>query len=171
MLNIMTLRTARLALLLVALPAVVADADAVPLPVEQRVSDAVNSPQTTIVHFWATWCPNCKAELTSGGWKEIIEANPDVHFVFVTLWSETDGRDILEKQGIGPQKNFMLIGHPSHVRSKEGRVKNFMGLSVPWIPTTWVYKAGQMHYALNYGEMHFPILQQFITDSSNSWAR
>jgi hypothetical protein len=57
------------------------------------------------------------------------------------------------------------------VRSKEGRVKNFMGLSVPWIPTTWVYKAGQMHYALNYGEMHFPILQQFITDSSNSWAR
>jgi thiol-disulfide isomerase/thioredoxin len=167
----MNKKTALLAFLLAALPVVVAGADMTLLPVEQQVSDAVNSPKTTVVHFWATWCPNCKAELTSGGWKEIIESNPDTNFVFVTLWSDNDGREILARYGIGTQKNFTLVGHPSHARAKEERVKSFMGLSVPWIPTTWIYKGGQMHYALNYGEMHFPILQQFITDSSTSWAR
>jgi len=169
--EIMTKKAALIAFLLVGLSSLVAGADATKLPVEQQVSDVVNSPRTTVVHVWATWCPNCKAEFASGGWKEAIEANPDTNFVFVTLWSENDGREILARYGIGPQKNFTLVGHPSHARAMKDRVKSFMGLSVPWIPTTWIFKGGQMHYALNYGEMHFSILQQFITDSSNSWAR
>jgi hypothetical protein len=27
-----------------------------------------------------------------------------------------------------------------------------------------------MRYALNYGEIHFPVLQQLLTDSESSWS-
>jgi len=169
--DLMFLRTIGLAtLLLVAFVAAKA-ADSTLLPVEQQVRDFTNAPQTTVVHFWATWCPNCRAELASQGWKQIIEANPDTHFVFVTLWSDDDGRATLAKYGIGEQKNFTLIAHPSHSRKKEDRVSAFMGQSIAWIPAAWVYKEGQMRYALNYGEIRFPILQQFIEDTSNKWER
>jgi hypothetical protein len=38
-----------------------------------------------------------------------------------------------------------------------------------WIPTTWVFKGGDLRYALNYGEVRFPVLQQMISDSLSGW--
>jgi len=45
---------------------------------EQQVAAAVQSPHVTVVHFWAPWCSNCKAELAKNGWSTFIETNADV---------------------------------------------------------------------------------------------
>jgi len=50
-------------------------------------------------------------------------------------------------------------------------MKTFMGLPVTWIPTTWVFKDGELRYALNYGELRFDMLQQLVRDSTNDWNR
>ena len=50
------------------------------------------------------------------------------------------------------------------------KIRQFAGLPLSWIPTTWVYKGGDLHYALNYGEVRFDVLQQFIEDSKNEWS-
>ncbi len=143
------------------------------LPIEQQVAEAVKSPKLTVVHLWAPWCPNCKAELEDGGWKKFIEANPDTQFVFVTVrrGEEGDGKALLAKYGVGPQKNLQLLVHPNGVRKGEGMVTEFMGLPLTWIPTTWIFRDGKLRYALNYGEIRFPMLQQLLQDSVNAWDR
>ena len=60
-------------------------------PIEQQVAEAVKSQKVTIVHFWATWCGNCKHELVSGGWKDFLAANPEVKVIFVTSWDPKPG--------------------------------------------------------------------------------
>ena len=52
----------------------------------------------------------------------------------------------------------------------EGHIKQFAGLPLSWIPTTWVFKGGDLLYAMNYGEICISrCLQQFITDSNSEW--
>jgi thiol-disulfide isomerase/thioredoxin len=142
------------------------------VPVEQQVTDAVKSPDVTIVHLWAPWCPNCKAELEHNGWSSFLGANPDVKVIFVTVWrgeSGPDGRAMLEKYGVGSQPNFQLLIHPTASRQKGEKMTAFLGFPVSWIPSTWVYRNGTLCYALNYGELHFPMLQQFVRDASDQW--
>jgi thiol-disulfide isomerase/thioredoxin len=143
------------------------------LPIEQQVAKAVQSERVTVVHFWAPWCPNCKAELASNGWSKFIKANPDVDFIFVTVWQgeEGDGRAMLQKYGVGPQKNFSLLVHPNPSRTTGEKMTTFMDMPVSWIPSTWVFRAGKVRYAMNYGELRFPILQQLVRDSSDKWDR
>ena len=50
-------------------------------PAEQQVADAIKSPDLTVVHLWAPWCSNCKAELKSGGWTKMVKDNPKVKFL------------------------------------------------------------------------------------------
>ncbi len=137
--------------------------------IEQQVADAIASPKVTVVHLWAPWCPNCKAELANGAWSGFIASNPDVNFVFVTIWNPTDGRDVLEKSGVGAEKNFTLLLHPNGSRKRGEKVTQLAGIPVSWIPTTWVFKDGKLRYAMNYGELRFPMLQQLILDSSDKW--
>jgi hypothetical protein len=33
----------------------------------------------------------------------------------------------------------------------------------------WIFKGGDLRYALNYGEVRFAMLQQLIADSSSNW--
>jgi len=33
-----------------------------------------------------------------------------------------------------------------------------------------IYKGGDLRYALNYGEIRFPVLQQFLADSGSEWS-
>jgi thiol-disulfide isomerase/thioredoxin len=163
-------RVSRLAILFFALTALLRAAEASSqLPVEQQVAEAIQSPKLTVVHFWAPWCSNCQAELKSGGWKETLEANPDVNFIFVTVWNDKDGRTELEKYGIGAQKNLTVLLHPNASRKTGEKVRAFMGMDMPWLPTTWIFKGGKLFYNIGYGEMRFPILQQFINDSSEKW--
>lgn len=142
------------------------------LPIEQQVMDVVKSPKVTVVHFWAPWCPNCKAELADDGWAKFIAANPEIEFVFVTVrrGDTGDGKDLLAKYNVGPQKNLQLLVHPNGVRRGEGMVQEFMGLPMTWIPTTWVFRDGRLRFALNYGEVRFPMLQQLLTDATPIWS-
>ncbi len=141
------------------------------LPIEQQVAQEVKSSGVTVVHLWAPWCPNCKAELAKGGWSSFLTVNPDVNFIFVTVWSgdSGDGRSLLAQNGVGEQKNFQLLVHPNASRKKGEQMTEFLGMPVSWIPSTWVFKDGHLFYALNYGELHFPMLQQMVRDSADKW--
>ncbi len=153
-----------------ALAAIARAAAAPMLPIEQKVAEAIKSPRVTIVHFWAPWCPNCKAELAQGGWSGFIAGHPDVDFIFVTAWNPADGREVLAKYGVGAEKNVTLLLHPNGSRKRADKMTTFMDLPVSWIPTTWVFKSGRLCYALNYGELRFPALGQLVADASDKWA-
>lgn len=138
------------------------------LPIEKQVAEAIKSPKITVVHFWAPWCSTCRSELASGGWSTFLKANPEVNTIFVTVWQgpDGDGRPILAKHGVGAQKNFQLIMHPNSSVFNDEKMTAFMGIPVNWIPATWIFREGRMLYALNYGELRFPVLQQLIQDAA-----
>jgi thiol-disulfide isomerase/thioredoxin len=137
---------------------------------EQAVLTSIKSPETTVVHLWAPWCSNCQAELKAGGWAKMITENPQVKFCFVSIWNDgQDGRAMLNKFGIAAQPNVTILADPGPRRG-ENKIKQFAGLPLSWIPTTWIYKGGDLRYALNYGEVRFPVLQQFLTDSQSEWS-
>ncbi len=137
--------------------------------VERQIAEATKSPRVTVVHFWAPWCSNCRTELANGGWSRFIAGNPDVNFVFVTIWNPVDGRDVLEKNGVGGEKNFQLLLHPNASRKMGQKLTELMGIPISWIPTTWIFRDGNLCYAMNYGELRFPMLKQLIGDSSDEW--
>lgn len=135
---------------------------------EKEVAAITAGPRITVVHFWAPWCSNCKTELAKNGWSTFIDTNAEVKFVFITAWNAEDGRALLKQNDVGGQENFQLFLHPNPSR-KGDRMTTFMNLPVSWLPTTWVFKDGQLRYALNYGELRFPILQQLIRDTEDEW--
>lgn len=61
---------------------------------------------------------------------------------------------------MGGQKNFQLLLHPNPARKMGEEMTSFLGLPVSWLPSTWVFRDGKLRYALNYGEVSFPMLQQ-----------
>jgi thiol-disulfide isomerase/thioredoxin len=139
-------------------------------PAEQAVLVAIKSPDLSVVHFWAPWCSNCQAELKSGGWTKTVKDNPKVKFYFVSIWNDgQDGRAMLKKFDIADQPNVTILADPGPRRGAN-KIKQFAGLPLSWIPTTWIYKGGDLRYALNYGEVRFPVLQQFLQDSQSEWS-
>lgn len=137
-------------------------------PAEQQIAEAIKAQNISIVHLWAPWCGNCKSELKSGGWTKVVKDNPEVKFYFVSVWnSGGDGREQLTNYGIAQQPNVTILADPGPRGADH--IKQFAGLPLSWIPTTWIFKGGDLRYALNYGEIRFPVLQQFITDSKSEW--
>jgi thiol-disulfide isomerase/thioredoxin len=137
---------------------------------EQQVLDGIKSPELTVIHLWAPWCSNCQAELKTGGWAKTVNDNPRVKFYFVSIWNDgQDGRAMLNKFGIANQPNVTILADPGPRRG-ESKIKQFASLPVSWIPATWIYKGGDLRYALNYGEVRFPVLQQFLADSQSEWS-
>ncbi len=137
---------------------------------ERKVVMAIKAPEISVVHLWAPWCSNCQAELKSGGWTKMVKENPQVKFYFVSIWNNGgDGKSMLAKFGIADQTNVTVLADPGP-RTGEGKIKQFAGMPVSWIPTTWIYKGGDLRYALNYGEVRFDVLKQFIDDSNNEWS-
>jgi thiol-disulfide isomerase/thioredoxin len=146
------------------------DRGLVPKSTQQKVTDAIKSPDLTVVHLWAPWCSNCQAELKTGGWTKILNENPNVKFYFVSIWNDgQDGRAMLKKFNIADQPNITILADPGPRRG-DSKIKQFAGLPLSWIPTTWIYKGGDLRYALNYGEVRFPVLQQFLADSQSEWS-
>jgi hypothetical protein len=74
---------------------------------------------------------------------------------------------MLAKYEIAQQPNVTILADPGPRGADH--IKQFAGLPLSWIPTTWIFKSGDLRYALNYGEMRFPMLQQLIADSSSDW--
>lgn len=137
-------------------------------PAEKQVAEAIKAPGVSIVHLWAPWCGNCKAELKSGGWTKMVKENPEVKFYFVSVWnSGEDGRALLAANEIAQQPNVTILADPGPRGADH--IQQFAGLPLSWIPTTWIFKGGDLRYALNYGEIRFPVLQQLIADSSSEW--
>ncbi len=135
---------------------------------EQQVLEAIKSPELSVVHLWASWCSNCQAELKSGGWNKIVKENPGTKFIFVSVWNNgDDGRAMLEKFQLAGLPNVTIMADPGP-RTGD-KIKQFAGLPLSWIPTTWIYRGGELRYALNYGEVRFPVLQQFLKDSQSEW--
>jgi thiol-disulfide isomerase/thioredoxin len=138
---------------------------------EKEIADLVAAPGITVVHFWAPWCPNCRAEMGAEGWAKFIAEHPDVKFVFLNIWHRgQDPAPKLAAAGLGAQPNLILRTHPNAV-SKAGpeRLNKFLDLPVHWIPTTWIFREGRLRFAFNYGEMRFDILRQLIADSAPGW--
>jgi thiol-disulfide isomerase/thioredoxin len=139
-------------------------------PAEQQVLAAVKSPDLSVVHLWAPWCSNCQAELKSGGWLKIVKENQQVKFYFVSVWNDgQDGRAMLQKFQIADQPNVTILAD-SGPHKGDGKIKQFAGIPLSWIPTTWIYEGGDLRYALNYGEVRFDVLQQFLEDSKSEWS-
>lgn len=135
---------------------------------EQQVSEAIKVPEVSVVHLWAPWCSNCQTEFKSGGWTKTIKDNPEVKFYFVSVWnSGEDGRALLAKYEIASQPNVIILADAGP--RSTGKITQFIGLPLTWIPTTWIFKGGDLRYALNYGEVRFPVLQQLISDSRSGW--
>jgi thiol-disulfide isomerase/thioredoxin len=139
-------------------------------PAEQKVLEAIKSSDLSVVHLWAPWCSNCQAELRNGGWLKAVKDNPQVKFYFVSVWNNgEDGRAMLQKFQIADQPNITILADPGP-RKGDNKIKQFTGMPVSWIPTTWIYKGGDLRYALNYGEVRFDVLQQFLEDSKSEWS-
>jgi hypothetical protein len=138
-------------------------------PAEQQLSEAIKAPNLSVVHLWAPWCSNCQAELKSGGWSKMVKSNPDVKFYFVSVWnSGDDGKAMLAKYELAGQPNVTILADPGP-RKGDDKIKRFLDLPLSWIPTTWIYKGGDLRYALNYGEIRFEVLQQMFEDSKSEW--
>ncbi|HJT81626.1 MAG TPA: thioredoxin family protein [Chthoniobacterales bacterium] len=137
---------------------------------EQQVAEAIKAPHSTVVHLWAPWCSNCLAELKTGGWSKLIKENPNVKFYFVSVWNGgEDGRAMLQKFEVASQPNVTVLADPGP-RTGDNKIKQFIGLPLSWIPSTWIYKGGELRFALNYGEIRFPVLQQLLADTESAWS-
>lgn len=137
-------------------------------PAEVQVAEAIRAPSLSVVHLWAPWCSNCQSELKSGGWLKAIKEHPQVRFFFVSVWNGgEDGRAMLAKFEVASQPNVTILADPGP-RGPD-RLKRFLDLPLSWIPSTWIFKGGDLRYALNYGEVRFDVLQQFLADSNSDW--
>src|SRR2546423_1558878 len=77
---------------------------------EQKVQDAIKSPELSVVHLWAPWCSNCQVELKSGGWLKMVKDNPHVKFYFVSVWNDGgDGKSMMQKFQIADQPNVTVL--------------------------------------------------------------
>src|SRR2546430_15705390 len=82
-------------------------------PAEQKVLEAIKTPDLTVIHLWAPWCSNCQAELKSGGWAKIVRENPKEKFWFVSVWNDgQDRRAMLKTLDIFDQINETDIAEP-----------------------------------------------------------
>ena len=99
----------------------------------------------------------------------MVKENPQVKFYFVSVWNGgEDGHAMLQKFQIVDQPNVTILADPGPRTGN--KIKQFAGLPLSWIPTTWIYKGGDLRYALNYGEIRFDVLRQFIEDSNSEWS-
>jgi thiol-disulfide isomerase/thioredoxin len=137
---------------------------------EQEVKAIVDGPQVTVVHFWAPWCSNCKNEMAGGAWADFVNKNPAVRVVFLNIWHKgQDAGPKLAAAKLGQQPNFLALTHPNASNSSDEKLERFLGQPVQWVPMTWVFRDGKLRFAMNYGEIRFPMLQQMVDDSTASW--
>ncbi len=145
-------------------------ADAPLTPTEEAVRTTIQQPGVHVVHFWAPWCGNSTSELGSG-WYEVVEANPDVSFTFVTIWNDgEDGAATLRRYGIPETATVLAQPDRGPSADKALRRRTFLGLPLSWTPTTWIFnREGQLATAFNYGEVSAAMLQTALDHAHDDW--
>ncbi|PAP78375.1 TlpA family protein disulfide reductase [Rubrivirga marina] len=139
---------------------------------ELAVEATIAEPGVHVVHFWAPWCGNSRAEFEAG-WYEVVEANPDVSFSFVAIWNDgRDSADRLARYGITPGGHVAVYAQPDRGPTAERSLRRraFLGLPLSWTPTTWIFnREGQLAYAFNYGEVSPDMLATAIEHARDEW--
>jgi len=140
-------------------------------PAERAVRARVLQDGVHVVHFWAPWCDNSRAELQRG-WYEVIENNADVSFTFVTVWNDGEvGQDVLDRYAIPETVTVLTQEDFGPSEDKAQRRRRFLGLPMTWIPTTWVFhKNGELAFAFNYGELEMDQLQAALDGARSEWS-
>lgn len=133
---------------------------------EKELRQRLQQPGVHVVHLWAPWCHNSRDEL-SKGWAQLIQKNPSIDFIFVTVWNNgKSGRDVLANYGIPEQVPEFIEQNTSSLK----RSTHFLGYPLYWTPSTWIFhKNGRLAYALNYGEIDMNLLQQLIDYAVRPW--
>lgn len=143
-------------------------------PAEQRIQTLIQEDGIHVVHFWAPWCGNSKAELKAG-WYELIESyktRSEVKFTFVTIWNDgQSGRERMDQYLIPKSVEEVLQPDLGASSDHSKRRKTFLGMPLIWVPTTWVFhQNGKLAYAFNYGEMTMEQVRAAIEGAKASWS-
>lgn len=136
----------------------------------ERVQSIIAEDGVHVVHFWAPWCPNAKNELAAG-WGDVVRANPDVSFTFVSIWNDGEsGQDVLAEHNIPDRVLTLTQADPGPSDNESERRRRFLGLPVTWSPSTWIFhKNGELAFALNYGEMPMTTIQSLLDVTQADW--
>lgn len=150
-------------------PTPVLTADA-PTEAEQAVQDLLKTDGVHIVHFWAPWCPNAENELKAG-WGNLVSENPDVSFVFVSIWNDGEsGASMLDRYDVPDRVTTLTLPDTGPSDNKDARRRQFLGLPFTWSPSTWIFhKNGELAFAMNYGEMKMSTVQTLIDNTQADW--
>ncbi|MEM1054102.1 MAG: thioredoxin [Bacteroidota bacterium] len=136
---------------------------------EARVHEVIQSGGIEVVVFWAQWCGSSISQLERG-LAEAIAEHEDVGFTFVSLWDEgRDGAEMLRDHNIPDRARILAQPGVGQDAPKEMRRKDFLGLPVTWIPTTWVFREGILATAFNYGEVTREQLDSALAGARSSW--
>ncbi len=141
----------------------------VPTAAEEAVRAILATPGVHVVHFWAPWCQNSIDELPA--WHALLnEERPDATFAFVTAWNNgRSGREKMDNNGIPSDVVEITQADRGPSGIKELRRKEFLGLPMTWIPSTWIFRSDTLAYALNYGEASESTLRALIADAQRGW--
>lgn len=137
---------------------------------EQTVQALIAKSGVHVVHFWAPWCGNSIAELDAG-WPDLIAANEDVSFTFVTIWNNGNSAErVLDQYAIAGRVTELTQPDFGPSNDKSQRRREFLGLPVTWIPSTWIFhRNGELAFAMNYGEMPMATMQELIDATRSRW--
>ena len=146
------------------------DVSSSPTPAEARLQEMLAPEGVHVVRFWAPWCANSTNEM-NGGWTQLVEDNPEVNFIFVTVWNNgRSGAGTLLRRGLSLKRVTEVVPE----KPDQGRIDIFLGYSVDWLPSTWVFRSDgegnfERAFALNYGEMDRTTLQTLIRTAQAEW--
>lgn len=137
---------------------------------ERRVQEIIQQDGIHVVHFWAPWCANSVSELRKG-WYTLVEDNEDVSFTFVTIWNDgLDGAETMKRYAVPARVEELIQADYGPSDDKSQRRREFLGLPVTWIPSTWIFhENGTLAFALNYAEMDMETLQLLIDMTQQEW--
>ncbi|WP_143815306.1 TlpA family protein disulfide reductase [Longibacter salinarum] len=141
-----------------------------PTDAEKAVREMLKEDGVNVVHFWAPWCSNAKNELESG-WGDLVRNNPDIDFVFISIWNDGEsGASVLDQYDIPDRVTTLTLPDTGSSDNEDLRRRQFLGLPFTWSPSTWIFhQNGELAFAMNYGEMQMSTIQQLIDNTQADW--
>jgi len=137
---------------------------------ETQVQTVIAEDGLHVVHFWAPWCSNSKAEFNNG-WASLVRDNPNVTFTFVTVWNDGEtGTALLDEYDLPDRVTTVAQPDLGPSDNEQNRRRSFLTHPVTWIPSTWIFhNNGELAFAMNYGEMDMSTIQSLIDATRTDW--